>query len=73
MLNRLTIRQRILVIFIAITFVGGTVQFLIAGRQLEAATLEFYQHHLETDALLVQREYPPEVEQVLRQVASRNS
>ncbi|MBE2267472.1 MAG: HAMP domain-containing protein [Anaerolinea sp.] len=53
MLNRLTIRQRILVIFIVITFVGGTVQFLIAGRQLEAATLEFYQHHLETDALLV--------------------
>ncbi|CAG0988980.1 partial Signal transduction histidine-protein kinase BaeS, partial [Anaerolineae bacterium] len=53
MLNRLTIRQRILVIFIVIAFVGGTVQFLIAGRQLEAATLEFYQHHLETDALLV--------------------
>ncbi len=53
MINRLTIRQRILVIFILITFVGGTVQFLIAGRQLEAATLEFYQHHLETDALLV--------------------
>ena len=53
MLNRLTIRQRILIIFIVIAFVGGTVQFLIAGRQLEAATLEFYQHHLETDALLV--------------------
>ncbi len=53
MLNRLTIRQRILIIFIVIACVGGTVQFLIAGRQLEAATLEFYQHHLETDALLV--------------------
>lgn len=53
MLNRLTIRQRILVIFILIACVGGTVQFLIAGRQLEAATLEFYRHHLETDALLV--------------------
>lgn len=53
MLNRLTIRKRILIIFILIAFVGGTVQFLIAGRQLEAATLEFYQHHLETDALLV--------------------
>lgn len=53
MLNRLTIRQRILAIFILIAFVGGTVQFFIAGRQLEAATLEFYQHHLETDALLV--------------------
>lgn len=53
MLNRLTIRQRILIIFILIAFVGATVQFFIAGRQLEAATLEFYRHHLETDALLV--------------------
>ncbi len=53
MLNRLTIRQRILMIFIVIACVGGTLQFIIAGRQLESATLEFYQHHLETDALLV--------------------
>ncbi len=53
MLNRLSIRQRILMIFIVIACVGGMVQFLIAGRQLEATTLEFYQHHLETDGLLV--------------------
>ncbi len=53
MLNRLSIRQRILIIFIGIACVGGTVQFFIAGRQLEVTTLEFYQHHLETDALLV--------------------
>ncbi len=53
MFAHMTIRQRILLIFILIAFVGGLVQFLIAGRQLQLATLEFYQHHLETDALLV--------------------
>jgi len=31
MLHRLTIRRRLLVIFILIAFVGGAVQFLIAG------------------------------------------
>lgn len=50
---RMTIRQRILLIFILIALVGGMMQFFIAGRQLQLATLEFYQHHLETDALLV--------------------
>ncbi len=53
MLHRLNIRQRILVIFIMVALAGGVVQFIIAGRQLELTTLEFYQHHLETDALLV--------------------
>lgn len=53
MFAHMSIRQRILLIFILIAFVGGSVQFLIAGRQLQLATLEFYQHHLETDALLV--------------------
>jgi len=53
MFARMTIRQRILLIFILIALLGGIVQFLIAGRQLQLATLEFYQHHLETDALLV--------------------
>ncbi len=53
MINRLSIRWRILIIFILIACVGGLVQFVIAGRQLEATTLEFYKHHLETDALLV--------------------
>lgn len=49
----MTIRRRILFVFILIALAGGVAQFLIAGRQLELATLEFYQHHLETDALLV--------------------
>jgi signal transduction histidine kinase len=53
MFARMTIRRRILLIFILIALVGGIVQFLIAGRQLQLTTLEFYQHHLETDALLV--------------------
>ncbi|MBZ0284478.1 MAG: HAMP domain-containing histidine kinase [Anaerolineae bacterium] len=53
MFSRLNIRQRILLIFILITLAGGMMQFFIAGRQLQLATLEFYQHHLETDGLLV--------------------
>lgn len=53
MLKRLTIRQRILVTFLAIVLTGGVVQLIIAGRQLQLATLEFYQHHLETDALMI--------------------
>lgn len=53
MFSRMTIRQRILLIFILIALVGGMMQFFIAGRQLQLVTLEFYQHHLETDALLV--------------------
>lgn len=52
-LHRLSIRQRILITFILVAVTGGLIQFFIAGRQLESATLEFYQHHLETDALLV--------------------
>lgn len=53
MFTRMTIRQRILLVFILVAFIGGMTQFFIAGRQLQLATLEFYQHHLETDALLV--------------------
>lgn len=53
MLHRLTIRRRILVTFVLVALAGGIVQFIIAGQQLRTATLEFYQHHLETDALLV--------------------
>ncbi|HEX2905873.1 MAG TPA: HAMP domain-containing sensor histidine kinase [Phototrophicaceae bacterium] len=53
MLSRLTIRQRILATFIVIVLAGGVVQLLIAGQQLQSTLLEFYQHHLETDALLV--------------------
>lgn len=53
MLKHLTIRQRILITFISIALTGGLVQFMIAGLQIGSATLEFYRHHLETDALLV--------------------
>jgi signal transduction histidine kinase len=53
MLKRLTIRQRILFTFVAITLVGGFLQLIIAGRQLQHATLEFYQRDLETDALMI--------------------
>ena len=53
MLTRTSIRQRILITFVLIAVTGAVVQFTIAGRQLETATLEFHQHHLETDALLL--------------------
>ena len=53
MLKRFTIRQRIIATFLVIVLTGGFVQLAIAGRQLQLATLEFYQHHLETDALLI--------------------
>jgi signal transduction histidine kinase len=53
MLKSLTIRQRILLTFLATVLIGGLVQLIIAGRQLQLATLEFYQHHLETDALMI--------------------
>lgn len=53
MLKHLTIRQRILATFLTIVLTSGLVQLFIAGRQLQLATLEFYQHHLETDALMI--------------------
>ena len=53
MFTRITIQQRILLTFTLIALVGGVMQFFVAGRQLRQATLEFYQHHLEADALLM--------------------
>lgn len=53
MFTRITIQQRILLTFTLIVLVGGVMQFFVAGRQLRQATLEFYQHHLEADALLM--------------------
>lgn len=53
MLGRLSIQQRILITFIVIVSSGSLLQFMVAGRKLQITTLEFYQHHLETDALLV--------------------
>ncbi|MBZ0302082.1 MAG: HAMP domain-containing histidine kinase, partial [Anaerolineae bacterium] len=53
MLQQLNIRQRVLLTFIAVVLAGGVLQLLIAGRQLQLATLDFYQRRLETDALLI--------------------
>lgn len=53
MLARLSIRQRMLIIFTLIALIGGLSQLVIAGSQLQAATLAFFQHHLETDILVV--------------------
>jgi len=53
MLVHLSIRQRILLTFLFIVLISGVIQLLIAGFQLQDMTLEFYQHHLETDALLM--------------------
>jgi len=53
MLKRFTIRQRVLLTFLATVLIGSVLQLIIAGRQLQIATLEFYQHHLETDALMI--------------------
>src|SRR5579871_3470085 len=52
MLKRLTIRQRILLIFTSIVVIGGILQLLIAGGQLQTATLDFYRQQLETDSLI---------------------
>jgi signal transduction histidine kinase len=52
MLKRLTIRQRILLIFTSIAVLGSLLQLLIAGGQIQSATLDFYRQHLETDALI---------------------
>ncbi|MGQ9904935.1 MAG: sensor histidine kinase, partial [Anaerolineae bacterium] len=53
MLQRLNIRQRILLTFLAIVLTGGAVQLVIAGHQLQVATLTFHQHHLEIDAVTI--------------------
>jgi signal transduction histidine kinase len=50
-LDRLNIQQRILLTFLIIIIVGGLLQILIAGRQLETAAFEFFKHDLETEAL----------------------
>ncbi|MEO8397334.1 MAG: HAMP domain-containing protein, partial [Chloroflexota bacterium] len=52
MFKRLTIRQRILLIFTSIVVLGSLLQLLIAGRQIQNATLDFYRQHLETEALI---------------------
>lgn len=53
MLKRLSIRQRILITFLSIVLTGSILQLIIAGRQLQQATLDFYIHQLQTDALMI--------------------
>ncbi len=48
----MSIRRRILITFTMIVVVGGVVQLLIAGSQLQSATLDFYQTHLESSAAI---------------------
>ncbi len=48
---KLTIRRRLLMTFTLVILVGGLALFWLAGRQLSRATLEFYQHDLETEAV----------------------
>lgn len=51
-LRRGSIRRRILVTFTTLTLVGGGIQIIIAGRELQDATMEYNQHDLETHALV---------------------
>lgn len=48
----MSIRRRILITFTAIVVLGGVVQLLIAGSQLQTATLNFYQTHLQSSAAI---------------------
>lgn len=50
--TNLSIRTRILMIFTTIVVTGGVLQLLIAGTQIQAATLEYFRHDLETHALV---------------------
>lgn len=65
MLGRIGLYQRILIPFVLIALLGGLAQMSIAGQQLERATYEFYQHHLETDALMVAATLGEPLEQYL--------
>jgi signal transduction histidine kinase len=51
MINSLSIRSKVLLIFTTVTLIGGLALFLSAGLQLQNATLEFYQQDLQTAAL----------------------
>lgn len=53
MFKKNSIQQRIMLIFMGIALIGSTIQLVIAGGQLASTTLEFYQHHLEKDVLVI--------------------
>ncbi len=67
MLKRLTIRQRILITFTIIVLSGSILQLMIAGRQLQLASLEFYHHHLEKDALSIAATLTESMEHYLKE------
>lgn len=48
----MSIRLRILVTFTLIVVLGGVVQLVIAGSQLENASIQYFHERLETDALI---------------------
>ncbi|GEM_PF-414252 len=50
-LGRLGLQGKILLVFTSVTFVGGLALFLMAGWQLQNATLQFRQHDVQTVAL----------------------
>ncbi len=51
MMSGLGIRQKLFLVFVSITIVGGLALFLRAGLQLQDATVEFFQRDLEAGAL----------------------
>ncbi len=50
-MNTLGIRGKVLLVFTSVTLAGGLALLLTAGWQLQNATLEFYQHDIQTAAL----------------------
>lgn len=52
-MKKISLQWRIMLIFMSVALVGGMIQLVIAGGQLANTTLEFYQHHLEKDVLVI--------------------
>ncbi len=50
-LGKLGLQGKILLVFTSVTLLGGLALFLTAGWQLQQATLQFYQHDVQTLAL----------------------
>lgn len=71
-LQKLNIRQRILVIFLIIVLSGSAVQLLIAGYQLQSATLTFHQHHLEIEAVTIAATLSEPLEHYLKGKGARD-
>ncbi len=72
MVKKDSIQWRIMLIFMSVALVGGTVQLVIAGSQLARTTLEFYQHHLEKDALVISNALTESFEHFLERESSHS-